>query len=445
MLISRTSEKTIGAEEHPKVLKAFGGAYNDARVADYVTWLGGRLAANTESPTLGYTFTVLDSPVVNAFALPGGYVYISRGLMALAESEAELAGVLGHELGHVVARHGAQRASKATVAGLLGGLLGGGISQSLGGLYLRGFSRDQELEADRLGVRYIKRAGYDPGAMSSFLAKMQANSRLEAKIVGVAPDRIDEFDIMSTHPRTAKRLRQAIAEAGAAAGQGILERDSYLARIDNMLYGDSPGQGYVRGRTFLHPGLRLSFEVPEGFRLRNSPGKVAASNQDRIVIMFSTADKPHAGGMTAYLSDVWGKNRDLTNLKPITVNGLRAASAHTTLDLRRERLTLRIAAIRADSNHIFRFIVAAPADSRKDLDGVFTRTVYSFRRLGEAEARAIQPWRVRIVQARPGETAYGLGRRTPFTDFQTERFQVLNGLIDNRALAAGMRIKLVSE
>ncbi|MEE8445668.1 MAG: M48 family metalloprotease [Alphaproteobacteria bacterium] len=442
MLVSRGGEKKIGAEEHPKVLKAFGGVYNDARITAYVTWLGGRLAAATETPGLGFTFTVLDSPVVNAFALPGGYVYISRGLMALAGSEAELAGVLGHELGHVVARHGAQRASKAAVAGLLGV---GRVGQALGGLYLRGFSRDQELEADRLGVRYLKRAGYDPGAVSSFLAKMQANGRLQAKIVGLPPGEVDEFDIMSTHPRTARRVRQAIAQAGAAAGQGVLERQSYLSRIDNMMYGDSPGQGFVRGRAFLHPGLRLGFEVPEGFRLRNSPGKVGASNPDGIVIVFDAADEPHEGAMSAYLSDVWGKHRKLTDLKSITVNGLRAASAHTTLDTPSGRLTLRIAAIRADANHIFRFIVAATGKSGKNLDGVFTRTVYSFRRLGKAEAAAIRPWRLRVIRARPGDTAYGLGRRMPFSDFQTERFEVLNGLFDNRVLAAGTRVKLVSE
>jgi predicted Zn-dependent protease len=446
MLVSRSSEKKIGADEHPKVLKEFGGVYGDARVTDYVTWLGGRLAAATETPALGYTFTVLDNPMVNAFALPGGYVYITRGLMALAESEAELAGVLGHELGHVVARHGAQRASKAAVAGLVGGLLGAGrVGQTLGGLYLRGFSRDQELEADRLGVRYLKRAGYDPGAMSSFLAKMRANSQLEAKIAGVSPGEIDEFDIMSTHPRTAKRVQQAIAEAGAAAGQGATERDSYLSRINNMLYGHSPGQGYVRGRTFVHPELRLSFQVPKGFRLRNSPKNVSAANPEQVLIVFNAADKPHEGGMTAYMTDVWGRNKDLTSLKSITVNGLRAASAHTTLDRRGGRLTLRIAAIRADSNHIFRFLVAASGDSRENLDGVFTSTVYSFRRLGKREAEAIRPWRVHITKARPGDTAYGLGRRTPFADFQTERFKVLNGLLDNRVLTAGMRVKLVSE
>ncbi|MBE9554509.1 MAG: M48 family metalloprotease, partial [Proteobacteria bacterium] len=247
MLVSRSQEKKLGKDAHPKLIKEFGGVYNDPHVTGYAEYLGQKLAAVTETPSDEFTFTVLDSPIVNAFATPGGYVYISRGLMALAESEAELAGVMGHELGHVVARHSWQRMSKATVAGALSGLLGAGqVGQALGGLYLSSFSRDQEMEADRLGVRYISRAGYDPAAMTSFLAKMGANSRLQAQIAGRDPNDVDERDIMSTHPRTKERVQQAMQLAGARGGQGVIDRDGYLQRIDNMIYGDSPDQGYIR-------------------------------------------------------------------------------------------------------------------------------------------------------------------------------------------------------
>jgi predicted Zn-dependent protease len=447
MLVSRSQEKKLGKDAHPKLIKEFGGVYNDPRVTGYVEYLGRKLAAVTETPGEEFTFTVLDSPIVNAFATPGGYVYISRGLMALAGSEAELAGVMGHELGHVVARHSSQRMSKATVASVFSGLLGAGrVGQALGGLYLSSFSRDQEMEADRLGVRYISRAGYDPAAMTSFLAKMGANSRLQARIAGRAPNDVDERDIMSTHPRTKERVRQAIQLAGARGGQGLIDRDGYLQRIDNMIYGDSPDQGYIRDRTFIHPGMRLSFRTPEGFRMHNTPDAVVAINEKKkVLIKFDDADEPFDGEMTSYIADDWAKDRDIQDLAATRLGALPAATAKTYIDTRSERLLVRIAAIRFDSKRIFRFTAVAPGEGVSNLPGAFQETVSSFRKLSTAEAAAVRPWRVRIAEIRPGDTAWSLGRRMPFTSFQTEHFRMLNGLNDGDRMIAGTRMKLVVE
>lgn len=447
MLVSRSQEKKLGKDAHPKLIKEFGGVYNDPHVTGYAEYLGRKLAAVTETPSDEFTFTVLDSPIVNAFATPGGYVYISRGLMALAESEAELAGVMGHELGHVVARHSSQRMSKATVAGALSGLLGAGqVGQALGGLYLSSFSRDQEMEADRLGVRYISRAGYDPAAMTSFLAKMGANSRLQAQIAGRDPNDVDERDIMSTHPRTKERVQQAMQLAGARGGQGVIDRDGYLQRIDNMIYGDSPDQGYIRDRTFIHPGMRLSFRAPEGFLIRNTPDAVLAiSEKKKVLIKFDDADEPFDGEMTSYIADDWAKERNLQDLAATRLGALPAATAKTYIDTRSERLVARIAAIRFDSKRIFRFIAVAPGEGVSNLPGAFQETISSFRKLSAAEAAAVRPWRVRIADIRPGDTAWSLGRRMPFTSFQTEHFRMLNGLKEGDRVIAGTRMKLVVE
>ena len=301
VLMSPQDERQQGTELHPKVVKEFGGVYDDSRVTGYVSVLGGRLARATEQPGQTYTFTVLDSPVVNAFALPGGYVYITRGLMALADDEAELAGVLGHELGHVVARHAAQRYSRSLIVGGVAGLLGavtgsetvGGIVAGIGSLgFVQPFSREQELEADRLGVRYIDRAGYDPGAMTSFLSKMRENSRLQAKIAGRDPDQVDARDIMSTHPRTADRVAQAMRLSGATAGQGTRDPDGYLSRVDRMIYGDSPHHGYARGRRFIHPIQRYRFDVPDGFGLKSLPDAVIATSPAKMLIQVDRAEEP---------------------------------------------------------------------------------------------------------------------------------------------------------
>ena len=195
MLMSADQERRIGAEEHPKILKEFGGAYEDPKLSGYIAAIGGRLAAASELPDMRVTITVLNSPIVNAMALPGGYVYVTRGLLALAQNEAEVAGVIGHEIGHVVARHTAARLSRAQVAqfGLIGlAVLGsatglpagtGRLASTLASLHLQGFSREQEFEADTLGIRYMSRVGYDPEAMATFLSVVFTYSQLPQKII----------------------------------------------------------------------------------------------------------------------------------------------------------------------------------------------------------------------------------------------------------------------
>lgn len=452
MLMSPQDERRQGAELHPEVVKEFGGVYDDRKISQYVAAIGGRLSDATESPDQTYTFTVLDSPVINAFALPGGYVYITRGLMALASDEAELAGVLGHELGHVVARHAAQRYSRGIIVGGIAGLLGavtrseavGSVVAGVGGVaFLQPFSREQELEADRLGVRYITRSGYDPGAMTSFLSKMRENSRLEAKIAGRDPDEVDARDIMSTHPRTVERLHQAMQLAGATAGQGRRDQDSYLARIDSMIYGDSPRHGLVRGRLLVNPVERYRFEVPDGFALKSLPDAAIAISPVKLLIQFDSAETPFGGTMTNYIAQEWAKELTVKQLQPITVNGMAAATAATTLDSRSGPVSVHLVAIRFDARRIYRFLGAAPRESAGLLPAALRESVFSFRPISSAEAAAIRPWRIDVVQVRSGDTSYGLSRRLPFESLQQERFRVMNGLRADQALRAGAMVKLV--
>ncbi len=452
MLMSPEDERRRGAELHPEVIQEFGGVYDDTRVTQYAASVGGRVAKATELPDQAYTFTVLDSPVVNAFALPGGYVYITRGLMALASDEAELAGVLGHELGHVVARHAAQRYSRGLIVGGLAGLLGavtgsetvGNVVAGIGGLaFVQPFSREQELEADRLGVRYISRSGYDPGAMTSFLAKMRENSRLEARIAGRNPDEVDARDIMSTHPRTAERVRQAMQLAGATAGQGVVDREGFLARIDGLVYGDSPRHGLARGRMFLHPIERYRFEVPDGFALRSLPNAAIATHPAKMLIQFDAAEKPYGGAMTAYIAEQWANELTVEELTPVTVNGMAAATARTQLEARGGMLDLVLAAVQFDARRIYRFVAVAPRDAAGPLPGALRQTLFSLRRLSAAEAAAARPWRLHVVQVRSGETVYGLAQRSPFESLRQERFLVMNGLAAGQPLRAGETVKLV--
>jgi len=447
--LSEEGEADLGREEHPKVLAEFGGAYDDPALNRYVSSVGDFLVQTSERSDLKFTFTILDTPVVNAFALPGGYVYITRGLLALATNEAEVAGVLGHEIGHVTARHTAERYGQTVAANIasvgLGVLLGGEAAQAggaLGGLLLRSFSREQEFEADMLGGRYLARAGYDTGAMAGFLSQLQAHSRLEAELAG-QPEKADEFDIMQTHPRTADRIEQALAQANATpVADPLVAQNVYYDKIDGMIYGDKADEGYIRGRTFAHPKLKFAFEVPQGFRLYNqSRAVVARDGEGKAIIQFDRAPKPYAGSMTDYLTRVWGANVRLTGVEAITVNGVPAATAAVS----RNGKDYRLVALRYDAETIYRFIFVSARERTAALNVPFRETTYSFRKLSDAEAAALKPRRLRIYQVKAGDTPTKVAARMPFGDDNLKHFLVLNGLTETSTLAPGQRVKIVAE
>ncbi|MGD1876658.1 MAG: M48 family metalloprotease [Kiloniellaceae bacterium] len=447
--LSEEGEAELGREEHPKVLAEYGGAYAYPELNRYVTSIGNFLAQTSERPDLTFTFTILDTPIVNAFALPGGYVYITRGLLALAENEAEVAGVLGHEIGHVTARHTAERYGQtmaANIAGAgLGVLLGGEAAQAggaLSGLLLTSYSRDQEFEADMLGGRYLSRAGYDTKAMAGFLSQLQAHSRLEAELAG-QPEKADSFNIMQTHPRTADRIERALEQAGATpVADPLVAQNVYFDKIDGMIYGDRADEGYIRGRTFAHPKLKFAFEVPPGFRLYNQSAAVVARDGDgKAAIQFDRAPRPYAGSMSDYLTKVWGAKVHLKGVEAITVNGLPAATASVSGNGKDYRLL----AVRFDADAIYRFIFLSASDRTAALNLPFLETTYSFRKLSDAEAAALKPRRVEIYQVKAGDSPAKIAARLPFAEENLKRFLVLNGFTETTTLQAGQRVKIVTE
>jgi predicted Zn-dependent protease len=445
-LMSEADEARIGGEEHPKILAQFGGAYEDAQLHRYIDSLGQLLARTSDRPDVHYTFTVLDSPVVNAFALPGGYVYITRGLLALANDEAEVAGVLAHEIGHVAARHAAARQGQAVIASLPAIFTGGGAAASAAGQnYLQGYTRDQEYQADLLGVRYMSRANYDPLGMANFLRQLQADNRLDATIAG-KPELADQNNIMTTHPRTADRIERAIREAGGIqVVQPLVERDLYLSKIDGILYGDAPEQGLIQGRRFAHPTLRFAFEVPPGFHLINGPRAVLAQRADGALIFFDRAQGFAGVRMIDYLTDEWAPKLQPADAETIDVNGMDAATGSARIDTKSGPSDVRLVAIRYDGTAIYRFLFVTKPTLTASLAADLQRTTHSFRRLSQSEAAALRPQRVHILTVKAGDTPQSLARRMPFDDFQEARFRVLNGLGPDEGLKVGQHVKIVAE
>lgn len=449
--MSPEKEVQIGRREHPKIQNQFGGPYQDEAVQDYVNNIGQALARRSELPNLQFTFTVLNSKVVNAFALPGGFVYITRGLMALASNEAELAGVVAHEIGHVTARHAAQRYSTTLATqiglGVLGVFAGGGIAEvggAIAGPALQAYSRDQEFESDLLGIRYMNRAGYDARGMSSFLVKMRAHSAIEARLAG--RQGADKTNIMSTHPRTADRVSRAMETAGNTVPPAPNPRvgaNDYLSQIDGLLYGDDPAQGFVRGQSFIHPTFGFRFDAPPDFRMRNSPTNVAAGHPDGALIVFDQSSKPFSGSMTQYVAEVWGRTAKLQSLAPLQVSGFDAATAITRMKTNKGTLDIRLVAVRWRDATIYRFLFATPPDRTAAFSRAFQDTAYSLRPLRAGEAANFRPLRIMSYRVRSGDTVAGLARRMAVDELREERFRALNGLAPGQRLQAGQIVKLI--
>lgn len=444
---------STGKREHPGILQAFGGEYDDPRMAGFVQKLGLSIASKTEFPNLPYHFTVLNTPIVNAFALPGGYVYLTRGLLALASDEAEVAGVLGHEIGHVTARHSAERQTQSMVAQLglilLGAATGSGslvdMAQVGAAAYLQSYSRDQEFEADTLGVRYMTLGGYDPQGMVTFLASLREYSQLEARMSGQDPNTVDQYNMMASHPRTIDRVERAMAAADVAQPQNpIVGRNEYLQQIDGMLYGDDPRQGVIDGQAFRHPGLRFAFQVPEGFRLFNGDNEVTAQNPKGAAIVFDMA-QTGTQDLAAYLVDDWGKGLQMRDVERITVNGLAGATGWTRGKTRSgAEVELRAVALQGDGRRVFRFLFLSPAQQASQWTTAFRETTYSFRRLSQQEASQIRGFRLIVVPAAQGDSVARLAKTMPFGSYNEAAFRVLNDLPANGEVQQGQLVKVIT-
>jgi predicted Zn-dependent protease len=451
--MSEADEDRVGKEEHPKVLKEFGGAYNDQAVQKYVTSIGGLLKATTSQANKPYTFTVLDSDVVNAFALPGGYVYISRGLMALANDEAELAGVVGHEIGHVVARHTAQRYSQSVITGLGAAILGaitksetiGNIAQLGAAAYVQGFSRDQELEADQLGIGYMTQAGFEPFAMSSFLSSLEGENQLALKKAG-KEGADPEASLFSSHPRTADRVAIAARTAAAdAKGPIARDREIYLKKIDGMIYGDSPSQGFVDGRRFMHPELKIGFEAPPGFRMQNGQDALIGRLKGGGAAFQFDGDrtKNTQRSMATYITSDWAPKLGLGDVETFTVNGMEAATGNAHIRSDSGQQEVRLVAIRFDANQIYRFMMVGAPEIAVGLEEQYREMVHGFRRISEREAATLKPRRLKVVTVTKGDTPESLARRMAVDEFPLDAFLVLNGLKPGAALPSGSKVKIV--
>jgi predicted Zn-dependent protease len=423
-----------GAEEHARIVAAYGGIYHDDRVEQSVARIVGRVVAASDKPDQSYRITILNAPAVNAFALPGGYLYVTRGLLALANDSSEVAAVLAHEIGHITANHAIERQNKARNALLVSRVVTDVLDDSSGKLALAAsqrtlasFSRQQELEADAIGVRTIGKAGYDPYAAARFLNAMARYSTYKASL-GVAVDKRPDF--LATHPATPERVDFATRAAHQFGGPGI----------DGIVYGDDPSQGYVRDRTFIHPSLGVSFTVPEGFVIDNTSDAVLATGADGTALRFDAVGLPKNADLAAYLNSGWVNGLIEGTIKTFSVNGMPAASASA----KAKGWVFQIAVVQVATGATYRFIFA-----NEQVTPAFNQaaqlTVGSFRKLEPAELARLKPLRVHVLVASAGDTEDTFTRKMKGVERPRELFRALNDLPSGTPIPAGMRVKVVND
>jgi predicted Zn-dependent protease len=450
-LISAKQEQQLGAEEAKQVEEVMGFA-DDAAFTPFLDQLGQRLAEHSPRKNVTFQFHIVDMAEPNAFALPGGYIYVSRGLLALTNTEGELAGVVGHEIGHVAGKHAVQRISKqAPVAGLFGLVSGitGLVSQTVGDLLggignlaqsaiFSPYSRSQETEADEVGQQIVAEAGWDPVQLSTFLATLEREVALHEK----APRKPSFFDSHPPTPdRVAKTARHATSLTRAKRDSISPTREAYLARLNGIVVGPRAASGIFRETTFLHPDLNIFVKFPDKWPHENTPGKIAAvaPKGDAAIILQVVAkgDDPLEGVRVVEKA----QNVDLVaTAESITINGLRAAQAVLPAD---GKAHIEVTWI-AHSGWIYQFLAITPADRLKDHQSVLKSTVGSFRPLSSDERAGMTEKRIRLITARGGETIDALATRA-HSAWIADEVAVANGLALAAQLREGQMIKVAVE
>jgi predicted Zn-dependent protease len=449
-LMSEAQEVQLGQQSDPEIRREMG-VYDDVALQEYVSGVGMRMAASSQRPDLPWHFTVVDSPAINAFALPGGYIYITRGILAYLDDEAELAGVLGHEIGHVTARHSAKQYSKATGASLglaLGSIffpetraLGSAAESGLGLLFLK-YGRDDELQADQLGARYAANNGWDPVGMQDMLRTL---SRVDEQA-----DRRGVPNYLATHPAPTdrvERIEQTVStlRADAPADRFKTDRADFLRRVDGLVFGENPREGVVRGGQFLHPDLRFAVTFPDGWDIQNSKQQVVAKAPGaEIYILLDLIKQPQGSTIQEVaLADMRRAGFQAVQGGETTINGLPAFMGTFEGSMQNlGRIGVRAAYVPINRT-VYRVAGLTTAANFDRAQEDFTRSLRSFRELSAREAAEVRPNRIDLYTVRSGDTWQSIAQGPGKSNVPAAKLAIMNSVSVSEQPQAGDRIKIV--
>lgn len=450
VMMSEKEEIEIGKKTDPQI-RAQYGPYDDAALQAYVQQIGEKLAAQSHRSELIYRFTVLDSDQVNAFALPGGYIYVTRGILAYLNSEAELAAVLGHEIGHVTARHSVRQYSAATATGLVIGLLGGGSAgQSamniLGSAILSGYGRDHELESDRLGAEYLARSGYDPNAMIDVVAVLKNQEEAEKKRAEAEKREPRVYHgVFASHPSADKRLQEVVAEAKKfkTATTSRIGREEYLKHLDKMVFGDSVREGIRRGSDFYHRDLNFAVNFPTGWRIENTPKAVNAVAPDKNALMQLAMDDLNKRVTPREYLHARVKTSAFKDEGSLSGTTFPSHTAIVRIDTPFGARDTRVAVLFHGNRAFMLFGTAKDDAGFKRLDPQFQAAMRSLHTLSSKERTIAEGLRLNVVKARAGETFAELAKRSPLNAYAELTLRLINDKFPSGEPAVGESIKII--
>ena len=454
MLMSEAQEIQLGASYHPQVMATFG-EYPDNNLQNFVQTKGTEIGKISHRPNLEYHVKVVDSPVVNAFAVPGGYVYLTRGILAQLNNEAEMMGVLAHEMGHIAARHTVSQQSKQQLAQLL--LIGGMIASekfaqyaqyALQGMQLLflSFSRDDERQADALGVEYSSKMGYDAHKMADFFKVLQKMSLSESE--GGVPT------FLSTHPDPGDRYNDVNTQATEwqktlNLAEFKVNQDSYLQMINGIIYGEDPRQGYVEGNTFYHPDLKFLFSFPTGWKLENSPLQVIMTPSDQKALMLFTlaSQKTLEAAVDSTIAQY---QLSLMGSKRTTVNGLQAIMTQSKQSVQDQstgatQTNMVLSAFISYNNLIYVFHGVTTEADFNSYANTFNSSMTTFARLTDASKINVKPKKVQVVKVQRTGTLNDAFAYYRVPQAQYKELSLLNDLELTDQVPAGKLIKIIGE
>jgi len=447
MLLSKDQEIAMGRQSDPEIISFFG-LYDDQRLQKFIEEKGQQMAAISHRKDLPYQFRVVDSPVVNAFAVPGGYVYFTRGIMAHFNNEAEFVGVLGHEIGHITARHSAKQYSRAMAANL--GITAGAIfspefaqfadvaQTGLGLLFLK-FGRDAESQSDKLGVEYSSRIGYDAQEMAGFFTTLD---RMREEGGQEVPT------FLSTHPDPADRERKVARQASVWKNrlgdqQLKVNRDSYLKMIDGLIYGEDPKQGFTENNVFYHPELRFQFPIPSGWKVQNTPQAVQLSEPNGNALVMLTLSQG-TSLQAAAQSLVQKYQLQVVESANENVNGMNAMAIVADQRAQQQQQNIRALIYLIEyGGNIYTFIGASAAANFNTYGMLFKNTATGFNVLTDASKLNRKPERIKIRTVEQTATLTEVLRRFGTNEKRIRELAVLNGMLEDERVEAGTLIKTI--
>lgn len=456
VLMSEQDEIALGRKTNQQVLQQYA-VYDDRELQDYVQQVGQKLAAKSHRSDLVYRFTVLDSKDVNAFALPGGYIYITRGLMAYLNTEAELAAVLGHEIGHVTARHSVRQYSAAQLANIgatLGAIFipgmntaaGSQLTQLFGTALLRGYGRDHELQADELGAEYIARVGYQPQAMLDVIRVLKNQEQFEisaAKAEGREPNVY--HGLFSSHPDNDTRLQEVVGHADKYhdPGRTYTGRDIYLEKTDGMVFGDSSREGILRGRNFYHPDLGFTLQLPANWNVTNRPDQLMITAPGGAALMQLAVDDinkriPPREFMLSRLG-----LKSLSSDQALNIHGNEAHTGLAPINTSFGRRTARFTVIYFDNRAYILVGVSREEKTAAKYDPEFLSTAQSFHAMTESERELARPLRITVIQAQEGDRFSALASRSPLETYAEEKLRLINARYPDGEIEPGTAVKII--